>query len=229
MYRGLFLLPGGGVPLRRKPFARPVPPMAYGRARLWPVGHAEADGKRVVVLRIARYLLAYEHTLLINEFFLGLRRPAEEQWHRMHRNHQLLIWGSYRVRAPVLGRAGPAAPTAGRRWGVPDRAGGVRVLAGGGSGSQRGREARPGAQAQVRAVLPLPSPTGRDLRREYTAPADRDAAARARSPGSADDYGAGTRAGGAATSGIHHHAGRHLASARAAIRRHSAAWLRRRR
>ncbi len=73
---------------------RGMPPLAYGRARLWPVGYEEQNGKRVVVLRIARYLLAYEHTLLINEFFLGLRRLAEEQWHRMHRNHQLLIWDS---------------------------------------------------------------------------------------------------------------------------------------
>jgi len=73
---------------------RAMPPLAYGRARLWPVGYEEVDGKRVVVLRIARYLLAYRHTLLINEFFLGLRRLAEEQWHKMHRNHQLLIWDS---------------------------------------------------------------------------------------------------------------------------------------
>ncbi len=73
---------------------RAMPPLAYGRARLWPVGYEEVDGKRVVVLRTAHYLLAYEHTLLINEFFLGLRRLAEEQWHRMYRNHQLLIWDS---------------------------------------------------------------------------------------------------------------------------------------
>jgi hypothetical protein len=71
-----------------------MPPLAYGRARLWPVGYEEIDGRRVVVLRIARYLLAYQHTLLINEFFLGLRRLAEEQWRQLHRNHQLLIWDS---------------------------------------------------------------------------------------------------------------------------------------
>jgi len=73
---------------------RAMPPLAYGRARLWPVGYEEVDGKRVVILRIARYLLAYQHTLFINEFFLGLRRLAEEQWHRLYRNHQLLIWDS---------------------------------------------------------------------------------------------------------------------------------------
>ncbi len=73
---------------------RAMPPLAYGRASLWPVGYEEQNGKRVVVLRIARHLLAYEHALLINEFFLGLRRLAEEQWHRRHRNHQLLIWDS---------------------------------------------------------------------------------------------------------------------------------------
>ena len=71
-----------------------MPPLVYGRARLWPVGYEEIDGRRAVVLRIARYLLAYQHTLLINEFFLGLRRLAEEQWHRLHRNHRLLIWDS---------------------------------------------------------------------------------------------------------------------------------------
>jgi hypothetical protein len=73
---------------------RAMPPLAYGRARLWPVGYEERDGKRVVVLRTARYLLAYQHTRLINEFFLGLRRLAEEQWQRLHRNHRLLIWDS---------------------------------------------------------------------------------------------------------------------------------------
>lgn len=73
---------------------RGLPPLAYGRARLWPVGYEDRDGRRMVALRTGRYLLAYTHTVLINEFFLGLRRLAVEQWRDFHRNHHLLIWDS---------------------------------------------------------------------------------------------------------------------------------------
>jgi hypothetical protein len=51
-----------------------------------------------VALRTAHYLLAYEHTVLMAEFFLGLRRLAEEQWRDLNRNHQLLIWDSVECR-----------------------------------------------------------------------------------------------------------------------------------
>jgi hypothetical protein len=73
---------------------RGMAPLAYGRARLWPVGYEERDGRQVTIVRTARYLLAYEHTRLLNEFFLGLRRLAEEQWYGMSRSHELLIWDS---------------------------------------------------------------------------------------------------------------------------------------
>jgi hypothetical protein len=74
--------------------ARGLPPLAYGRARLWPVGYENRDGRRVAALRTGRYLLAYEHTVLVDEFFLGLRRLAVEQWRDLNRNHELLIWDS---------------------------------------------------------------------------------------------------------------------------------------
>lgn len=77
---------------------RGMSPLAYGRARLWPVKYEEIDGKRTAVLRTARYLLAWKHTLLVNEFFLGLRRLAEEQWRMLYRNHRLLIWDSVECR-----------------------------------------------------------------------------------------------------------------------------------
>lgn len=76
---------------------RGMSPLAYGRARLWPVGYEEIDGTRVVVVRIKRLLLSWHHTLLVNEFFLGLRRLAEAQW-AMERTHRLLIWDSWECR-----------------------------------------------------------------------------------------------------------------------------------
>jgi hypothetical protein len=76
---------------------RGMSPLSYAKARLWPAEYVESDGKRVVDLRIARFLLAWKHTLLTNEFFLGLRRLAERE-QEMERNHQLLIWDSVECR-----------------------------------------------------------------------------------------------------------------------------------
>ena len=73
---------------------RGMHPLTYGRARLWPVGYTEINGVRAVDLRIKRLLLCWEHTLLANAFFLGLRRLAEREW-AMGRNHRLLIWDSW--------------------------------------------------------------------------------------------------------------------------------------
>jgi len=77
--------------------ANGMTPLAYGEARLWPVGYAEVGEKRVVDFCIDRLLLTWEHTSLTNEFFLGLRRLAERQW-TMERNHRLLIWDSVECR-----------------------------------------------------------------------------------------------------------------------------------
>ncbi len=83
--------------LRLLAAARGMTPLAYGRARHWPVGYAEVEGERVVALRIKRLLLSWDHTQLANEFFLGLRRLSERQW-AMGRNHRLLIWDSWECR-----------------------------------------------------------------------------------------------------------------------------------
>jgi hypothetical protein len=83
--------------LRLLAAARGMSPLAYGRARHWPVGYTKVCGERVVDLRIKRLLLSWDHTQLANEFFLGLRRLAERQW-AMGRNHRLLIWDSWECR-----------------------------------------------------------------------------------------------------------------------------------
>ena len=83
--------------LRLLAAARGMSPLAYGRARHWPVACVQMEGERVVDLRIKRLLLSWDHTQLANEFFLGLRRLAERQW-AMGRNHRLLIWDSWESR-----------------------------------------------------------------------------------------------------------------------------------
>jgi hypothetical protein len=83
--------------LRLLAATRGMSPLGYAKARLWPAEYVESDGRRVVDLRIARFLLAWKHTLLNNEFFLGLRRLAEKE-QAMERNHQLLIWDSVECR-----------------------------------------------------------------------------------------------------------------------------------
>lgn len=95
---------------------RGIPPLAYGRARLWPVKHVDKGGKRVVDFSISSYLLAWQHTVLTIEFFLGLRRLAEEQWYGMHRNHHLLVWDSVECRRWFY-------TSRGRRLLVPDSGG----------------------------------------------------------------------------------------------------------
>ncbi len=83
--------------LRLLAATRGMSPLAYAKGRLWPAEYVESEGRRVVRLRIARFLLAWKHTLLTNEFFLGLRRLSDREW-AMGRNHQLLIWDSVECR-----------------------------------------------------------------------------------------------------------------------------------
>ena len=91
--------------LRLLAAARGMTPLAYGRARHWPVGYTKIHGERVVALRIKRLLLSWDHTQLANAFFLGLRRLAERQW-AMGRNHRLLIWDSWECRRWYHGSKG---------------------------------------------------------------------------------------------------------------------------